>query len=730
MAHTHHSGHRHVHDKQGRKTCCSSHAALAQPAHTAADTGDSTGAAVGCAAACSEKHDDGGGSAAGEDPEDPEDSEEREDGDGGGSPSCGISSRDGADEGAAGCGCEDSAAAQGWRLYLPVALSLTLLLSGLALEKWVKADFFSGTAALLWYAAAYLPVGLPVLRSAWQSVRQGSLFTEFFLMSVATVGAFAIGEHPEGVAVMLFYAVGELFQARAVQRARSNIQALLDVRPNIAYVQRGSDFVRVHPETVRTGEIIQVKVGEKIPLDGRLLSEKASLNTAALTGESRPQHVSSGKTVMAGSINLQGVIDIAVEKTFHDSSISRILELVENATSRKSETELLIRRLAKIYTPVVTYLAITIVLLPYFIVSDYVFSQWLYRALVFLVISCPCALVVSIPLGYFGGLGAASKNGLLFKGATFLDRMTEITTVVMDKTGTLTQGVFRIQRIVVHNNLSESDFMQILMSVEAKSTHPIARAIMAYAGDRPLLPVKDIREIAGKGLTASVQQKTVRAGNQALLKAAGISVPDNVHDIVESVVLVAIDDVFAGYVVIADELKADARDSISRLRQAGIQQIIMLSGDKNSITQQLAADLKLDDARGELLPEDKLRVVEDLMRSQSSHVAFVGDGINDAPVLAAADVGIAMGGLGSDVAIETADVVIQTDQPSRIATAIAIGKSTRRIIWQNIALAFGIKALVLLLGAVGMASMWQAVFADVGVALLAIGNAVRLQKMW
>jgi len=421
------------------------------------------------------------------------------------------------------------------------------------------------------------------------------------------------------------------------------------------------------------------------------------------------------------------VIELKVEKLFNDSSIARILELVQNATSRKSKTELLIRRLAKIYTPIVVYLAIAICILPYFFVSDYVFTNWLYRALIFLVISCPCALVISIPLGYFGGLGAASKNGLLFKGATYLDQLTKVNTLVMDKTGTVTKGVFKIKDIVVKGNYSKNEFMQLLMAIEAKSTHPIAKAIMEYSTDNNLPEANNIQEIAGKGLRGEVSEKMVIAGNKKLMEQFDITVPSETDGIVESIVLVGINGDFAGYVTIADELKEDAKDSIQQLRKAGIKTIMMLSGDKNSITQQVAKELNIDSAKGGLLPEDKLNEVERIKQDKTKIVAFVGDGINDAPVLAASDVGIAMGGLGSDVAIETADVIIQTDQPSKIAMGIKIGNSTQRIIWQNIALAFGVKIIVLILGAGGLATMWEAVFADVGVALLAILNAVRLQ---
>ncbi len=403
--------------------------------------------------------------------------------------------------------------------------------------------------------------------------------------------------------------------------------------------------------------------------------------------------------------------------------------MVQNATARKSKTELFIRKFARIYTPIVVFLAIGLTLLPYLFVDDYVFRDWLYRALIFLVISCPCALVISIPLGYFGGLGAASRNGILFKGASFLDAMTKVNTVVMDKTGTVTKGVFKIKEVVNDNAFAKAEFMQYLMAMEEQSTHPIAKAILEYKAEGADYDATEVSEIAGKGLKGTVNGKTVLVGNKALMTSNTIDVPTETDSIVESIVMVGIDGKFAGYVTIADELKEDAHQAIKEIRASGIAKIIMLSGDKDSITQQVAKELGIDWAKGGLLPEDKLNEVEKLKAQPDIKVAFIGDGINDAPVLAASDVGIAMGGLGSDVAIETADVIIQNDQPSKIARAIKIGHSTRRIVWQNIALAFGVKIIVLILGAGGLATMWEAVFADVGVALLAILNAVRLQKM-
>ncbi|MCF4100090.1 MULTISPECIES: heavy metal translocating P-type ATPase [Flavobacteriaceae] len=615
-----------------------------------------------------------------------------------------------------------------FKTFIPAIVSFVMLILGIAVDYFDAIPAFEGWVRIVWYTIAYLPVGCPVIKEGWKSIMRGDVFTEFFLMSIATLGAFSIGEYPEGVAVMLFYAVGELFQNAAVNRAKGNIKALLDVRPNEALVYRDGDFVSVNPETVEIGEKIQVRVGEKVPLDGILLSEKGSFNTAALTGESKPDTIAKDDNVFAGSINLDGVIEVETTKEFKDSSIARILDMVQNATARKSKTELFIRKFARIYTPIVVFLAIGLTFLPYFFVDDYVFRDWLYRALIFLVISCPCALVISIPLGYFGGLGAASRNGILFKGASFLDAMTKVNTVVMDKTGTVTKGVFKIKEI---NSLTfeEAEFMKYLMAMEEQSTHPIAKAILEYKADGSDYEATNVSEVAGKGLKGTVNGKTVLVGNKALMTSNSIEVPSETDSIVESIVMMSIDGKFAGYVTIADELKDDAHQAIKQIRDAGISTIIMLSGDKDSITQQVAKELNIDWAKGGLLPEDKLNEVEELKKQPDTKVAFIGDGINDAPVLAASGVGIAMGGLGSDVAIETADVIIQTDQPSKIARAIQIGRSTRRIVWQNIGLAFGVKVIVLILGAGGLATMWEAVFADVGVALLAILNAVRLQKM-
>lgn len=548
-------------------------------------------------------------------------------------------------------------------------------------------------------------------------------------MVLATLGAFAIGQYPEGVAVMLFYAIGELFQSAAVNKAKSNIKALLDVRPTSASVLRNNKYEETKPEEVQINETIQIKAGEKVPLDGEMLSDGSSFNTAALTGESKPKSIYKGEQVLAGMLNLNKVIELKVTKKFADSSLARILNMVQNATARKAQTELLIRKFAKIYTPIVFFLAVALVVVPYFVVNDYVFSQWLYRALIFLVISCPCALVISIPLGYFGGIGAASKNGILFKGSNYLELMTKINTVVMDKTGTLTAGVFKVQEIVT-NGIDKTEFIKTLAALESKSTHPIAKAIAEYEKEETqTYQANGIEEISGHGLKGKVNGKEVLAGNTKLLKKFNIAYDAAIDEIVESIVVVAINNRYAGYVLIADEVKEDAQEAIKQMHENGITQIVMLSGDKNSITQKVAKHIGIDTAFGDLLPENKVQKVEELKQDKTKIIAFVGDGINDAPVLALSDVGIAMGALGSDAAIETANVVIQTDQPSKIATAIKIGKATRSIVIQNIVLAFAVKIIVLSLGAGGLATMWEAVFADVGVALLAILNAVRIQRM-
>lgn len=627
------------------------------------------------------------------------------------------------------CSCEvQTENSRTWRKYLPATVSFVMLIAGIVLDNYIETNFFNGYIRLTWYIAAYLPVGLPVVLKGGKALANKDFFTEYTLMVIATVGAFVIGEYPEGVAVMLFYSVGELFQQAAVDKAKRNIKSLLDIRPSTATVFRNNAYETVKPETVSVGETIQIKAGEKVPLDGEMLSASSSFNTAALTGESKPNTIRQGETVLAGMLNLDKVVELKVSKRFEDSSLAKILDMVQNATSRKAKTELLIRKFAKIYTPIVFFLAVAVTFIPYFFVSDYVFSEWLYRALIFLVISCPCALVISIPLGYFGGIGAASRNGILFKGSNFLDVMTRVNTVVMDKTGTLTQGVFKVQEVYAEN-IDKNEFVRIVAALERNSSHPIAKAIAEYENaDSQSYTATDVEEISGYGLKGTVNRQEVLAGNTKLLRKFNIAYNPTVDDIIETIVVVAVDNRYAGYITIADEIKEDARAAIDGMHANGVLRTMMLSGDKDSITQKVAQQIGIDTAFGNLLPEDKVAKVEALKQNAGNVIAFVGDGINDAPVLALADVGIAMGAMGSDAAIETADVVIQTDQPSKIVTAIRIGKATKQIVIQNIVLAFSVKIIVLILGVGGLATMWEAVFADVGVALLAILNAVRIQR--
>jgi Cd2+/Zn2+-exporting ATPase len=547
-------------------------------------------------------------------------------------------------------------------------------------------------------------------------------------MSIATIGAFAIGEFPEGVAVMLFYSVGEVFQSLAVKRAKANIKSLLDERPDQVTIINGNIPQTIKAENVKIGDVIQLKPGEKLALDGILISDGNSFNTAALTGESKPDTKTKGDIVLAGMINLNTVSLIEVNTLYSDSKLSKILELVQNATAQKAPTELFIRKFAKIYTPIVVFLAIAICFLPYFFVSDYIFRDWLYKALIFLVISCPCALVISIPLGYFGGIGAGSKNGILFKGSNFLDTIAEIKNVVMDKTGTMTEGVFMVQEVHFKPEFNKDEILKLVNVLENNSTHPVATAIHHFVGEIDHhLKLENIEEIAGKGLKATYEGKQLLVGNFKLMDKFGISYDTDISKVVYTVIAVAFDKKFVGYLTIADTIKADAEKAINQLKMTGIK-TTMLSGDKDTVVQYVAQKLGIRNAFGDLLPEDKVEKVKEI-KARKESVAFVGDGVNDAPVIAISDVGIAMGGLGSDATIETADIVIQDDKPSKIPMAIKIGKETKKIVWQNIILAFGVKAIVLILGAGGLATMWEAVFADVGVALLSILNAVRIQRM-
>ncbi len=611
--------------------------------------------------------------------------------------------------------------------YIPTIISLILLLAGIALD-YFGTEWFSGYIRLLVFGISYLLVGARVIKYALTNIAKGDVFNEFFLMSIATLGAFYIGEYAEGVAVMLFYVIGEHFQEAAVARSRRSIKALIDNRPEEVSLVKNDQVVTVNPQAVKIGENIQIKVGEKVALDGKIQGNGSSFNTAALTGESKPASKTKGEMVLAGMINLEKVVKIKVTSVYEDSALSKILHLVEEASGQKAKTQKFITKFAKVYTPIVVFMAIAVALLPFFFVENYIFNDWLYRALVFLVISCPCALVISIPLGYFGGIGAASKNGMLFKGTNFLDLITEVNTVVMDKTGTLTEGVFKVQEVEVQE-MDENKFIALTAALEAKSTHPIAKAIVEYFGDSHRREtVSEVEEIAGHGLRGKWENKEVLVGNTKLLQKYDGTFSTRITEIVESIVVVAIGGKYAGYITIADKIKDDASSAIAKLREYGVKTIVMSSGDKDTIVQKVATHLKIDIAHGGLLPQGKVTHVKDL-KAQGRKVAFVGDGINDAPVITLADVGFAMGALGSDAAIETADVVIQTDQPSKIATAIKIGKKTKQVVWQNIILAFGVKALVLAFGAFGVASLWEAVFADVGVAFLAILNAIRIQRM-
>lgn len=614
----------------------------------------------------------------------------------------------------------------GWKSHWQLLLAVLILFVMLTLE--FGFDYIPPFPAnLIIFGIAYLLAGYNVLNLAFRKAIRFDFFNEFFLMSVATIGAFAIGSYSEGVAVMVFYSIGEWFQEAAVNRAKRSIKALLDIRPDEVSVKRNGIVQVVHPNDVKTGETIQVKPGEKVALDGELLSDKASFNTAALTGESKPDSKAKGEAVYAGMINLNTVAEIKVTSAFTDSKLSKILEMVQDATARKSQTQLFISRFAKVYTPIVFALAIMVCLVPYFFVDPYAFNVWFYRALVFLVISCPCALVVSIPLGYFGGIGLASRNGILFKGSNFLDVMTKIDTVVMDKTGTLTEGVFEVREVVT-KDIEEPYLVKLTAAIESHSTHPIAQAIAEYAGKDATkeMTVGQVEEISGHGLKGNVDGKEVLAGNTKLLQKFNIDYPAEIESIVYTIVVVAVDKQYKGYITIADKIKEDAAHAIQSLHKLNIK-TVMLSGDKQSVVDLVAKELGIDNAYGDLLPEGKVEKVQAL-KNQGRHIAFVGDGVNDAPVVALADAGIAMGGLGSDATIETADIVIQNDQPSKIFTAIKVGKVTRSIVWQNIAMAMIVKVIVLALGAGGIATLWEAVIADVGVALLAILNAVRIQK--
>jgi Cd2+/Zn2+-exporting ATPase len=619
---------------------------------------------------------------------------------------------------------------EGNQWTLPVASAL-LLAVGVALQH-LTAVFSLPGFGLAYYLVAFLPVGIPVFREAWEEVKAGEYFSEFTLMTIAAIGAFCIGEYPEAVAVMLFYTVGEKLQDGAVDRASRNISNLLDVRPERTMVVRGGVLTEVEPRDVAVGEVIELKPGERVPLDGELTEGEASFDTSALTGESVPRIIRSGEQALAGMIVADRNVRIRVTMPYDQSTLARILSLVKDAAERKAPTELFIRRFSRIYTPVVIALAAAIVALPAVAAQvagwQYIFADWLYRGLVFLVISCPCALVISVPLGYFAGIGAASKLGILFKGSNYIDAITHISAIAFDKTGTLTKGRFEVAEVDVAPGVDEALLLSTVMSVEAKSTHPIAQAVVAYAEGRNAKPVAvdEMNEISGHGVAAVAGGHHLLVGNERLMKREGIELTRPFADSVATIVVCAIDHRYAGAFFLQDMLKEDAAGAIADLKQEGISEIHLLSGDKREIVEYFAGKLGISHARAELLPEDKAAYITRLMNDEHKQVAFVGDGMNDAPVLAMSNVGIAMGGLGSDAAIESADVVIQNDMPSRVATAVRIGKHTASVVRQNIIGAISVKIVVLLAGALGFATLWIAVFADVGVALIAVSNSMRV----
>lgn len=610
-----------------------------------------------------------------------------------------------------GCGCEKEQATQLWQ---PIVSAL-LLVAGIVMDALHAVWFQNDIIRLLWYLAAFMPVGWSVMCDAYSNMRKGDIFTEFLLMTMACIGAFAIGEYPEAVAVMLLYSIGEALQDRAVDRARGHIKALVAFRPTVARVVIDDKTVEKTPAQVNIGDVIEVRAGERIPLDGILLSAAAALNTAALTGESMPRTIETAQEVMAGMMAVDSVLRLRVTRPEKESAVYRILKMVEQAAERKAPTELFIRRFARIYTPIVVVLAVLTIVAPYvYSLADagytYVFSEWFRRALVFLVISCPCALVISVPLGYFAGIGVASRNGILFKGGNYLDAITDIDLVVFDKTGTLTTGEFAVQRV---EGLTPEALEQVA-AMEKSSNHPIAKAILKYCPTDLMIAAKDI---AGYGL----QNDEWLVGNLKLMDREHVFYADALRYIPETVVAVARYGRYVGHIVLSDTVKADAKQAISSLPV----RVEILSGDRQELVTKVASALGVHKAYGDLLPEGKVKHVEQAKKT-GQRVAFVGDGINDAPVLALSDVGIAMGALGSDMAIETADVIIQTDQPSKIAEAIEIGNYTRKVVNQNIVLALGIKLMVMILGFFGIANLWMAVFADTGVALLAVLNASRI----
>ena len=602
-----------------------------------------------------------------------------------------------------------------WRIIIGAALLATAVLLNLNNE-WLQIALF---------IISYIIVGGDVVKRAVKNIFKGQVFDENFLMSIATIGAFFIGEYPEGVAVMLFYQVGELFQSYAVGKSRKSIASLMDIRPDYANVKKGDELVKVDPDEVQIGDIIVIKAGEKIPLDGKVIEGSSMIDTSALTGESIPREVEVGSDILSGCININGVITAEVTKEFGESTVSKILDLVENASSKKSNSEQFITKFARYYTPVVVIIAVFLAIIPPLVIDGATFSDWIYRALAFLVVSCPCALVISIPLSFFGGIGGASKKGILVKGSNYLEALAETEIVVFDKTGTLTKGVFNVQEIHPEG-VSKEELLELTAYVESYSNHPISLSLKrAYGKEIDNGRISDVEEISGHGVIATVDGKKVMAGNIKLMKM--MDIPYFKGELIGTAVHVAVNNKYIGYIVIADEVKPDSAQAIKELKAANIKQIVMLTGDNKSVGSKVAKELGVDKVYAELLPADKVEKLEELFsqKSKKGKLAFVGDGINDAPVLARADIGIAMGGLGSDAAIEAADIVIMTDEPSKIATAMKISKKTLKIAHQNIVFAIGIKIIVLILSAFGITTMWAAIFADVGVTIIAVLNAFR-----
>lgn len=621
-----------------------------------------------------------------------------------------------------------------FRPYIGVAISLALLIAGLILDHYH--DFMTDTvwAKPIWYFVAFIPVGFPVLKEAFEGISEKDYFNELTLMSIACIGAFCIGEYAEAVGVMLFYCIGENLQDRAVDRATRDISKLLEIKSEKARVLRNGELIDMNPEEVQVGDIIEVRPGERVPLDGTIVSEEGGMfDTAALTGESIPREIEKNGEVLAGMISSSSSVRIKVSRPASDSALSRILDLVKNAQAKKAKSEVFIRKFARIYTPVVTLLAFLVVVLPYFIsllhpAFTYHFSEWLYRALVFLVISCPCALVISVPLSYFAGIGAASRQGVLFKGGNYLEAIKNVNVVAYDKTGTLTTGEFSVVETTVETGFNQEEILRYLAAAESESSHPLAKAIVKFVVKEGLtLPQVDkMQEEPGKGTIAEIDGKRILAGNLKLLKDEKVFYPEYLNSEPSTIVTLVIDGIFAGYVKLQDTVKPDSAQAVKDLHNLGVEQVVMLSGDRKEIVDRYAGILGIKHAHGELLPQDKAAYVENISKTPGKNIAFVGDGMNDAPVLAISNVGIAMGGLGSDAAIESADVVIQTDNPSRVVTAIKIARYTHIIVIENIIGALVIKVVILTLGVIGYASLWAAVFADVGVTMLAVLNSMRV----